>query len=152
MTDKNLEMTPNKVVSFLHKKQEDFTKDDIIGFIRSNGIRMVNFMYPAEDGRVKTLNFIINSLEYLETILSQGERVDGSSLFPSFVEAGSSDLYVIPRFRTAFVDSFNEIPTLSMLCSFFDKDGEAFECDPYNAVLAAAESFRARTRTGSACS
>ena len=145
MTDKNLEMTPNKVVSFLHKKQEDFTRDDIIGFIRSNGIRMVNFMYPAEDGRVKTLNFIINSLEYLETILSQGERVDGSSLFPSFVEAGSSDLYVIPRFRTAFVDPFNEIPTLSMLCSFFDKDGEVFECDPYNAVLAAAGSFRART-------
>ena len=134
MTDKNLEMTPNQVVSFLKKKQEDFTKEDIIGFIRANGIRMVNFMYPAEDGRVKTLNFIINSLDYLETILSQGERVDGSSLFPSFVEAGSSDLYVIPRFRTAFVDPFAEIPTLSMLCSFFDKDGQAFECDPYNAV------------------
>ena len=145
MTDKNLEMTPNQVVSFLKKKQEDFTKEDIIGFIRANGIRMVNFMYPAEDGRVKTLNFIINSLDYLETILSQGERVDGSSLFPSFVEAGSSDLYVIPRFRTAFVDPFAEIPTLSMLCSFFDKDGQAFECDPYNAVLAAAKSFREKT-------
>lgn len=145
MTDKNLEMTPNQVVSFLKKKQEDFTKEDIIGFIRANGIRMVNFMYPAEDGRVKTLNFIINSLDYLETILSQGERVDGSSLFPSFVEAGSSDLYVIPRFRTAFVDPFAEIPTLSMLCSFFDKDGRAFECDPYNAVLAAAKSFREKT-------
>ena len=145
MTDKNLEMTPNQVVSFLKKKQEDFTKEDIIGFIRANGIRMVTFMYPAEDGRVKTLNFIINSLDYLETILSQGERVDGSSLFPSFVEAGSSDLYVIPRFRTAFVDPFAEIPTLSMLCSFFDKDGRAFECDPYNAVLAAAKSFREKT-------
>ena len=62
---------------------------------------MVNFMYPAADGRLKTLNFIINDLAYLETILTNGERVDGSSLFP-FISAGSSDLYVIPRFRTAF--------------------------------------------------
>lgn len=75
---------------------------------------MVNFMYPAGDGRLKTLNFVINNQAYLEAILTCGERVDGSSLF-SFIEAGSSDLYVIPRFRTAFVDPFAEIPTLSIL-------------------------------------
>ncbi len=54
-------------------------------------------MYPAGDGRLKTLNFVINNQAYLEAILTCGERVDGSSLF-SFIEAGSSDLYVIPRF------------------------------------------------------
>ena len=79
---------------------------------------MVNFMYPAEDGRMKTLNFMINNRAYLEAILTSGERVDGSSLFPSFIEAGNSDLYVIPRFRTAFMDPFAEIPTLCMLCSY----------------------------------
>lgn len=42
---------------------------------------MVNFMYPAGDGRLKTLNFVINDAAYLDTILSFGERVDGSSLF-----------------------------------------------------------------------
>ena len=78
---------------------------------------MVNFMYPAADGRLKTLNFVINDLEYLETILTLGERVDGSSLFP-FIEASSSDLYVLPRYRTAFVDPFAEMPTVTMLCSF----------------------------------
>ncbi len=66
---------------------------------------MVNFRYVADDGRLKTLNFAISSKEYLDTILSAGERVDGSSLF-SFIGAGSSDLYVIPRYRTAFVKSF----------------------------------------------
>ncbi|MBU5895410.1 glutamine synthetase beta-grasp domain-containing protein, partial [Vibrio cholerae O1] len=64
-----------------------------------------------------------------DAILTCGERVDGSSLFP-FIEAGSSDLYVVPRFRTAFVDPFAEIPTLSMLCSFFNKDGEPLESSP----------------------
>ena len=140
-----MELSPNIVATYLRKSPESFTKADIVEFIRSYGIKMVNFMYPAEDGRAKTLNFIINSLEYLETILSQGERVDGSSLFPSFVEAGSSDLYVIPRFRTAFVDPFAESPTLEMLCSFDDKDGRPFECDPYLTVLKASRQFTKAT-------
>jgi glutamine synthetase len=58
-----------------------------------------------------------------------GERVDGSSLF-SFIEAGSSDLYVVPRFKTAFLNPFTEIPTLDILCSYFNKDGEPLESSP----------------------
>ena len=118
-----LEMNPNRVVAYLGKPCNEFTKADIVRYIKENDIRMVNFMYPAGDGRLKTLNFVINNAAYLDAILTCGERVDGSSLFP-FIEAGSSDLYVIPRFRTAFLDPFAEIPTLSMLCSFFNKDGE----------------------------
>lgn len=97
-------------------------------------------MYPAGDGRLKTLNFVINSMAYLEQILTCGERVDGSSLFP-FIEASSSDLYVIPRFRTAFLDPFAEIPTLSMLCSFFNKDGEPLESSPENTLAKACKAF-----------
>lgn len=116
-------------MSYLKKPASEFTKADIISFIKENDIHMVNFMYPAGDGRLKTLNFVINNAAYLDAILTCGERVDGSSLF-SFIEAGSSDLYVIPRFRTAFVDPFSELPTLSMLCSFFNKDGEPLESSP----------------------
>ena len=140
-----ISLNPNLLVTYLGKEPKDFTREDIIHYITGNGIKMVNFMYPAEDGRVKTLNFIINSLSYLETILTEGERVDGSSLFPSFVEAGSSDLYVIPRYRTAFVDPFAEIPTVSMLCSFFDKDGVAFNCSPREVLMRAGEEFRRST-------
>lgn len=121
--NQELLMNPNCLVAALEKPAAEFTKADIISFIQKNNIRMVNFMYPAADGRLKTLNFVINNAAYLDAILTCGERVDGSSLFP-FIEAGSSDLYVVPRFRTAFVDPFAEIPTLSMLCSFFNKDGE----------------------------
>lgn len=110
--NKELIMNPNQLVAFLEKPCAEFTKEDIKRYIQQNGIRMVNFMYPAGDGRLKTLNFVINNQAYLDAILTCGERVDGSSLFP-FIEAGSSDLYVIPRFRTAFLDPFAEIPTLS---------------------------------------
>ena len=91
---------------------------------------MLNFRYAGADGRLKTLNFIIKSRKHLDNILSAGERVDGSSLFPHYVEAGSSDLYVIPRYRTAFVNPFSEIPALDILCSYYDKDGHPFANAP----------------------
>ena len=139
--NKHLEMNPNKLVSFLGKESKDFTKADIVRYIRENGIRMVNFMYPAGDGRLKTLNFVINDEAYLDAILTCGERVDGSSLF-SFIEAGSSDLYVLPRVRTTFHDPFAEIPTISMLCSYFNKDGELLESSPENTLRKACKAFK----------
>ena len=116
---RELEFNANPIVAFLKKPSREFTKADIVDYIVQNQIRMVNFMYPAGDGRLKTLNFVINNAAYLDEILTCGERVDGSSLFP-FIEAGSSDLYVLPRYATAFIDPFAEIPTLAMLCSYFN--------------------------------
>lgn len=142
--NKHLELSKNAVVAYLKKEPADFTKADIIDFITANGIEMVNFMYPAADGRLKTLNFVVNDLAYLETILTLGERVDGSSLFP-FISAGSSDLYVVPRFRTAFVDPFEQIPTLTMLCSFFNKDGQPLESSPEHTLAKACSEFTRST-------
>ena len=138
---RELEFTANPIVAFLKKPSREFTKADIVDYIVQNQIRMVNFMYPAGDGRLKTLNFVINHAAYLDEILTCGERVDGSSLFP-FIEAGSSDLYVLPRYATAFIDPFAEIPTLAMLCSYFNKDGELLESSPENTLRKACTAFR----------
>lgn len=140
----SIALTKNKVVKFLGKDPSTFTRADIMKFIEENGIEMVNFMYPAGDGRLKTLNFVINNRDYLRTILTSGERVDGSSLF-SFIEAGNSDLYVIPRYSTAFVDPFAEIPTLTMLCSFFDKEGRPLAASPEQILRKACDAFTAST-------
>lgn len=133
----------NEVVRFLAKSPKEFTRGDIIDFVVNNGVTMINFMYPAADGRLKTLNFVINDMEYLETILTMGERVDGSSLF-SHIEAGNSDLYVLPRYETAFVDPFSPVKSLNMLCDYFDKDGNQLDSAP-NATLAKACSEFTRT-------
>ena len=133
-------MNANPVVAYLQKPAESFTKEDIIRYVRENEVQMINFMYPGGDGKLKTLNFVINNLEYLDTILTCGERVDGSSLF-SFIQAGSSDLYVLPRFSTAFLDPFARITTLSMLCSFFDKDGQPLASSPEQTLRKAAKAF-----------
>ena len=59
--NKDLSLNPNKIVSYLQKLCKEFTKADIVRYIKETGIRMVNFMYPAGDGRLKTLNFVINN-------------------------------------------------------------------------------------------
>ncbi|MBP3212863.1 MAG: glutamine synthetase [Prevotella sp.] len=141
MTNNRLALNANRVVAFLQKMPQEFTKQDIIRFIEENQIKMVNFMYPGGDGKLKTLNFVISDRAYLETILTCGERVDGSSLF-SFIQASASDLYVLPRFSTAFVDPFSEIPTLCLLCSYFDKDGQPLSSSPEQTLRRAAQAFR----------
>ena len=134
-------LNPNPLVQHLKKPASEFTRTDIIKYVEDLDIKMINFKYVAGDGRLKTLNFVINNREHLENILTFGERVDGSSLF-SFIEAGSSDLYAIPRYRTAFVDPFAAIPTVSMLCSYFNKDGDPLESAPEYTLHKAHESFK----------
>ncbi|MBR1543790.1 MAG: glutamine synthetase [Muribaculaceae bacterium] len=141
MENKHLALNANPLVRYLQKPASEFTREDLIRYVSENGIEMVNFMYPAGDGKLKTLNFVINDLDYLETILTCGERVDGSSLF-SFIQAGSSDLYVLPRYSTAFRDPFAEVPTLSLLCSFFDKDGNRLASAPDYTLHKACKAFR----------
>ena len=138
------EINTTDIVSFLKKPRAAFTKGDIKKFVKAKGIRHVNFMYAAGDGRLKTLNFILHSEAYLDEILSCGERVDGSSLFTT-IEASSSDLYVIPRYSTAFVDPFAELPTLCLLCSFFNKDGEPLASSPEYTLRKACDVFTRET-------
>ena len=140
----NILLNPNPLVSYLNKPKADFTKEDLMDYIAANDIQMVNFRYVAADGRLKVLNFVVNNKKYLDSFLSSGERVDGSSLF-RHIEAGSSDLYVVPRFRTAFVNPFASIPTLEILCSYYNKDGEPLVGSPENLVSSAHNVLKERT-------
>ena len=138
-------LNPNPLIHYLDKPSEDFTREDLIRFIEAHGIEMVNFRYPGADGRLKTLNFIIKSRNHLENLLTAGERVDGSSLFPHYIEPGSSDLYVMPRYRTAFVNPFSGIPALDILCSYYGKDGLPFPSSPEYIMKKAHELLKKRT-------
>lgn len=139
-----ISMNPNPLVQYLQKMPCEFTREDIISYCREKGVRFVNFRYCGWGGRLKTLNFVIQSEDHLRLLLSAGERVDGSSLFP-FVQAGRSDLYVIPRYRTAFVDPFSELPTLNILCAFMDRDGNPFDSSPQHILHKAHSVFQQKT-------
>ena len=141
MSSEKFSTSLNPLVQQLNKEPKDFTKEDIVQFIVDNDIKMLNFRYVGGDGRLKSLNFVVSDIDYLEEVLSHGERIDGSSLF-SFIETGSSDLYVIPRFRSAFLDPFTEMPTLCLLCSYYTKDGKPLEISPEYILKKAAKSFK----------
>ncbi len=138
------EMNPNSLVQYLNKPSEEFTKADLIRYIDDHNISMINLRYTGGDGRLKTLNFVINNKEHLDNILTTGERVDGSSLFP-FIKAGSSDLYVIPRYKTAFLNPFSTIPSLDILCSYYDKNGAPLESSPEYILQQAHKALREKT-------
>lgn len=142
-----LAMNPNDLVQFLRKRPEEFTKNDIIRYAEAKKIQMVNFRYVAADGKLKTLTFTVSSKDYLDTILSDGERVDGSNIFPHFIDAGSSDMYVVPRYSTAFLDPFAlaDVPTLCLLCSYFDCNGRPLASSPEYILHQAAKTFREKT-------
>jgi len=137
-------MNVNKVVQFLGKPAEEFTKQDLVRFIEDKKIEMVNFRYVGGDGRLKTLNFVITSKAQLDGLLSMGERVDGSSLLP-YIDAASSDLYVIPRYRTAYVNPFSPIPTVDILCSYYTNEGIRLPSSPENVVRKAHEVLKNST-------
>lgn len=142
--DKEVSLNPNQLVNHLNKPARDFTRTDLIRFIEEREVRQVNFRYIGGDGRLKTLNFVINNRRHLEKVLSTGERVDGSSLF-SYISATSSDLYVVPRFRTAYVNPFTEIPTVDILCAYFTSQGEPLESSPESLVHRAHEVLKQKT-------
>jgi glutamine synthetase len=105
-----------------NKLPGEFQRNDLIRFADSMNIQNVQFRYPARDGKLKVLKFAINSLSHLDRILAEGERVDGSSIFPGIFDAGSSDLYVVPVYKYAFVNPFYE-KTLDIVCRFYDGNG-----------------------------
>lgn len=136
--------TVSKLMQYLDKDPADFTRRDLMKFIENNNIRMIKFRYIGDEGKLKTLNFIIHSKHQLDRLLSMGERVDGSSLLP-YIDAGSSDVYVIPRYRTAYVNPFCEIPTLDILCSYYSKDGVPLPSSPENILKKAHNALKEST-------
>ncbi len=87
MNDNELTLNPNPIVQYLKKHPSEFTREDIMKYIEENGIEFLNFRYVGEDGKLKTLNFVINSIEHLETLFATGERVDGSSFLTTMISS-----------------------------------------------------------------
>lgn len=113
----------NPLGEFLNKPPEDFNRGDFLRVIEQKRIERLTFHYTALDGRLKELKIPAMSRDQAELILVEGERVDGSSLFRGILETGVSDLYVVPEYKTAFLNPFDE-RSLDFICRFLDKDGE----------------------------
>jgi len=85
----------NPVAVLLDKEPKDFKRQDFLKLIEDRKLEKITFHYIGLDGKPKELKIpVVNPLQ-AETILAEGERVDGSSLYKGLVDMGLSDLYVV---------------------------------------------------------
>jgi glutamine synthetase len=135
----------NRLAVLLDKDPRDFVRADFLKLIAEKGLERITFHYLAADGKLKELKIPVATAAQAESVLAEGERVDGSSLFKGMIDVGQSDLYVVPSFRTAFLNPFDD-RSLDFVCRYITRDGEPAPFAPDN-ILAKAES-RFRESTG----
>jgi glutamine synthetase len=131
----------NPVAAYLDKPARDLTRSDLMRLVEEKRLERITFHYTALDGRLKELKIPALSRRQVERILAMGERVDGSSLFKGMVDAALSDLYVVPEYRTAFINPFDPL-SLDFICRFFTKQGDRAPYTPDNTLARAAAFFR----------
>lgn len=134
----------NPLTTLLAKDRADFTRDDLIKVIAAKGIERLTFHYTGLDGKLKELKIPVTDRRQAERVLADGERVDGSSLFKGLVDVALSDLYVIPVYRSAFLNPFDP-GSLDLVCRYLTHDGSLAPFAP-DTILANAHSlFRKHT-------
>ncbi len=134
----------NPLSVLLDKDRHDFTRADLLRVLEQRPIERFTFHYTSLDGKLRELKLPFATAAEAERILAAGERVDGSSLFPSLVDAASSDLYVVPSYATAFLSPFDP-NSLDFICRFLDRDGNLAPFTPDNVLAIAHRRFRERT-------
>lgn len=130
----------NPLAILLNKPPEDFQRKDLLKIIEQRKIEHISFHYTALDGKPKELKLPVVNRHQAELILVEGERVDGSSLFKGLVDASLSDLYVVPVYKTAFFNPFDE-RSLDFVCRYLTKEGELAPFAPDTILHQACEVF-----------
>ncbi len=134
----------NPITLLTGKPKELWTRKDFIKVIQSIGLERITFHYVAIDGKPRQMQIPIQNKKQLESVLADGERVDGSSLFKGIVKVGFSDLYVVPIYRTAFLNPFDS-KSLDFFCRFFDYEGNPANFTPDGILAKAKNYFKIKT-------
>ena len=125
-------------------KPNSIEKEDIVKFVSEKGIKILNLCHVPEDGRLKTLSFAVSDEKRVYEILEFGERIDGSCLF-SCIDPDMSDIYIMPKLDTAFLNPFYATPTLTILCTYLDENGNPLDIAPENILLKAKKKLLSST-------
>ncbi|MCB2200167.1 glutamine synthetase [bacterium] len=147
LADEGQLLPSSRLERMFGKSPDQWTADDLIEFVREHRIRVVSLMHIGGDGDLKTLDFVPRDFMHLRDVITGGERADGSSLFGMMgIQTGKSDIVLRPRVRSAFLNPFSPVPTLSLLCGHFGPNGLPLPESPDTIVRYAYE--RARSQTG----
>ena len=134
----------NPLCTLLNKPADEFKRADFLEIIERKKLEHITFHYTALDGRLKELKLSVSTREQAELILAEGERIDGSSLFKGMVDTSLSDMYVVPEYKTAFLNPFDK-GSLDFICRYLTKEGERAPFAPDNILHKADMLFQKKT-------
>ena len=144
MVSKKFFSLSNPVSALLDKEPSDFKRQDFLKIIEERELEKITFHYVGLDGKLKELKIPVANDFQAETILAEGERVDGSSLYKGLVDAGLSDLYVVPVYSSAFLNPFDG-KSLDFICRFLDTEGLPIRFAVDNILVRAHQTFKKHT-------
>lgn len=102
--------------------------NEVLNFAKERGCRMVDFKFTDLPGMWQHFTIPLSELS-VETF-EEGLGFDGSSI-RGWRSIHESDMLVVPDPKTALMDPFMEIPTLSLTCDVVLPDtGEPYNRDP----------------------
>lgn len=121
------------------------TPNEAVDFAKKNNARIVDVKFMDLLGTWQHFSIPISELE--ESLFEDGLGFDGSSV-RGWQAINASDMLVIPDPKTAVMDPFMEVPTVSMLCNIVDPiTKEKYTRDPRN-IAQKAEAYLKSTGVG----
>jgi glutamine synthetase len=102
--------------------------EEVIAFAKERGVKMVDLKFTDLPGMWQ--HFTVPLAQLTPTVFEEGLNFDGSSI-RGWRAINESDMTVMPDPRTAKIDPFMAVPTLSLICDIVHPDThEPYERDP----------------------
>ena len=112
------------------------TPAEVLRLCRENDVKAVDLRFVDLLGTWHHTTIPVKKLD--EDVFEDGLGFDGSSI-RGWQAINESDMLMIPRADTAFVDPFTELPTLNLICNIQDPiTGEDYSKDPRHVANKAA--------------
>ncbi|MFS8795635.1 type I glutamate--ammonia ligase [Synechococcus sp. R70.1] len=93
------------------------TPQEVLQMIHDNNIQMVDLKFVDLFGTWQHVSF--HSSMLTEQVFSEGLPFDGSSI-RGWKSINESDMYMVPDPKTAWIDPFFQVPTLSLICNIIE--------------------------------
>jgi glutamine synthetase len=104
------------------------TPKEVLDYAKKNNVQIIDVKFTDLFGTWQ--HFSITPLQLSEETFEEGLGFDGSSI-RGFQSINESDMLLIPDSKTAFLDPFTQVPTLSLICNIKDPiTGESYAKDP----------------------
>jgi glutamine synthetase len=130
-------INPRKTLFYLpyFSGERLMTPKEVVDYAKKNNAVMVDMKFMDLLGTWQ--HFSVPVSELVEHLFEEGLGFDGSSI-RGWQAINASDMLVVPDPKTAVMDPFPQMPTISMICNIIDPiTKEKYSRDPRNIALKA---------------